>query len=90
MMFLKLTLPNNVGGEKKSLFNVVNGSYSCPLCGSPIYWSCPGSSGWAHCAKSDQASRVWKKGEFLDLDMCSWKGYARRRKDGKVEIYYYP
>ncbi len=77
-------------GEKKSLFNVVNGSYNCPLCGSAIYWSCPGATGWAHCSKSDQATRMWKKGEEMHIDFCTWKGNARRRPDGKVEIFYYP
>jgi len=79
-----------VGKKKQSLFNVENGNYSCPLCGSPIYWACPGYEGWAHCAKSDQATRVWIVGEFENLEFCEWKGNARRRPDGKVEIYYYP
>jgi len=80
----------DVGEEKKSLFNVVNGSYNCPLCGAPVYWSCPGDSGWAYCSNSDQATRMWKVDEFPEVNFCSWKGNTRRRQDGKVEIYYYP
>ena len=45
----------------------------CPLCGRKLYWSCVGSTGWAHCSKSIYAVREWK-----DRTFCNWKGKVIR------------
>ena len=64
--------------------------HPCPKCGAAIYWSCPGDVGYAYCANSSTATRVWKKGEIHKLVLCDWTGNVSRRPDGKVEIYYSP
>ena len=86
-IFLRLTLSTNVG---INVFSIDGSTYRCPKCGSEIRWSCTGNTGYAYCAKSSIATRVWIKGEEPNLEVCDWEGKCRRRQNGSVEIYYYP
>ena len=78
------------GGKRANIYKVEGRDYRCPLCYSEIHWSCHGKSGYAYCSKSANATRAFKRGEFHKLQFCEWQGYAERRPNGKVEIYYYP
>jgi len=78
------------GVKRKPLFKLESDSRSCPACGSVIYWSCPGDTGYAYCSRSAAATRMWKPGELKYLPVCDWEGKVSRRQDGKVEIYYSP
>ena len=64
--------------------------YKCPKCGADIRWSCAyDGKGYAHCANSTQATRVFELDSISTMKFCDWVGYCERRPDGRVEIYYY-
>ena len=78
------------GNKKQTIFKVETGDHRCPLCGSQIRWACSGKTGYAYCAKSPEATRVFKIGQGHLLDICNWQGNVIRRPNGKIEIYYFP
>ena len=79
-----------MGKKYVAVYSVDQATHRCPLCGAPIHWACNGKTGYAYCANSPNATRMWKRGEGHMLTMCEWEGKAIRRPNGKVEIYYYP
>jgi hypothetical protein len=89
-IFLRLQIHTNMSERKHPLYSIDGTYYRCPLCQAEVYWACPGNTGYAHCANSSTATRTFKPGEFHKLKICNWKGLARRRQNGTVEIYYYP
>tara|TARA_B100000214_G_scaffold160993_1_gene115488 strand:- start:677 stop:931 length:255 start_codon:yes stop_codon:yes gene_type:complete len=61
----------------------------CPVCGSYVIWShasgVPGTRTRVMCGNNLAASQTdWEPESFL---FCSWKGFAERKKGGKIEIY---
>ena len=78
------------GHAKKKVFTLREGVYKCPICTTEIRWTCHGDKGRAYCGRASDATRVWERGEFDTLTFCDWKGFAERRPDGAVEIWYYP
>jgi hypothetical protein len=61
----------------------------CPKCGSSIRWnhwsSEDGSKSNAHCSNGLTASRV-SVASLQELNICFWKGYVIRQKDGGVRF----
>jgi len=61
----------------------------CPKCGSLVRWSHwssgVGTKSSAHCSNGLTASRL-SIASLQDLDVCLWKGYVIRQKDGGVRF----
>ena len=64
-------------------------AHKCPKCGADIRWTCSGKTGYAYCANSLIASRVFTLDTVHTMPVCDWEGRCERRPDGNVEIYYY-
>jgi hypothetical protein len=63
-------------------------TFRCPMCDARVHWSCGGKVGIAQCSNGPNVTRVFKRGEPLNVKICTWEGKVERRPDGNVEIYY--
>tara|TARA_A100001391_G_scaffold97496_1_gene64519 strand:+ start:259 stop:492 length:234 start_codon:yes stop_codon:yes gene_type:complete len=77
-----------VDANKQKLFSMDADVFYCPKCLAEIRWVCHGKSGYAYCANSVGATRIFEVGKVDKMIFCNWEGKTFRRPDGKVEIYY--